>query len=171
MDFRSAHTFEQRRIEAHRIAEKFPGRVPVIVERSRNTKTVPLIDKQKFLVPGDLTLGQFIFVLRTRMKLSSDSALFCFVGNTLPTTGTLMKELYGKHREADGFLYVSYCGENTFGYAFSRIMGANRHGDYATLFGSTSVRTTFMESNVSGSPLYTEPSCAMPILRSKTALV
>lgn len=115
MDFRSTHTFETRAQEAYRIAQKFPGRVPVIVERSRSTKTVPLIDKQKFLVPGDLTLGQFIFVLRTRMKMSSESALFCFIANTLPTTGTLMKELYGKHREADGFLYVSYCGENTFG--------------------------------------------------------
>ena len=159
MDFRSAHTFEHRQLEAHRIAEKFPGRVPVIVERSRNTKTVPLIDKQKFLVPGDLTLGQFIFVLRTRMKLSSDSALFCFIGNTLPTTGTLMKELYGRHRDDDGFLYVSYCGENTFG------------DDYATLFGSTSVRKRFIDANVSGSPLYTDPSCAMPMRTNRVALV
>ena len=93
------------------------------------------------------------------MKLSSDSALFCFIGNTLPTTGTLIKELYGRHRDDDGFLYLSYCGENTFG------------DDYATLFGSTSVKTRFIDSNVSGSPLYTEPSCAMPILIIKTALV
>lgn len=92
------------------------------------------------------------------MKMSSESALFCFIANTLPTTGTLMKELYGKHRDADGFLYVSYCGENTF-------------GGYSTLFGSTSVRKTFIDSNVSGSPLYTEPSCAMPIRRRIVALL
>jgi GABA(A) receptor-associated protein len=170
MDFRSAHTFETRQLEAQRIVQKFPGRVPVIVERSNAAKkTVPLIDKQKFLVPGDLTLGQFVFVIRTRMKLPPESALFCFVGNSLPTTGTLMRELYGRHRENDGFLYVSYCGENTFG---SRFLDANRHEDYATpVFGSTSVRKRFIDSNVSGSPLYTEPSCAMPMRTKSVALV
>ena len=114
-DFRSKYTFEQRYEEAMRIIQKFPGRVPVIVERGSNAKTVPLIDKQKFLVPGDLTLGQFVFVIRKRMELMSESALFCFVGGTLPTTGSLLRELFGRFRDPDGFLYMSYCGENTFG--------------------------------------------------------
>lgn len=114
-DFRTKYTFEQRYEEAGRISQKFPGRVPVIVERGSNAKTVPLIDKQKFLVPGDLTLGQFVFVIRKRMELMSESALFCFVGGTLPTTGSLLRELFGRFRDPDGFLYMSYCGENTFG--------------------------------------------------------
>jgi len=117
MNFRSSHSFEARIGEARRIQEKFPGRIPVIVERSPNTKTVPMIDKQKFLVPGDMTLGQFIYVIRTRMKLASDQALFCFVKNTLPTTGTLLKELYAPHKDDDGFLYLTYCGESTFGFS------------------------------------------------------
>jgi len=118
-DFRSKYTLEQRQEEAWRISQKFPGRVPVIVERSMTSKTVPTIDKQKFLVPGDLTLGQFVFVIRTRMKLPPESALFCFIGGTLPTTGSLMRELFGQFRDPDGFLYASYCGENTFGWGTS----------------------------------------------------
>ena len=114
-EFRAKHTFEERQQEAWRISQKFPGRVPVIVERGSGSKTVPIIDKQKFLVPGDLTLGQFVFVIRKRMELPSESALFCFVGGSLPTTGSLMRELFGRFRDEDGFLYVSYCGENTFG--------------------------------------------------------
>jgi GABA(A) receptor-associated protein len=116
MDFRERYSLEVRRNEATRIREKFPGRVPCIVQRAKNAvKTLPPIDKEKFLVPGDLTLGQFIFVVRKRIELESNKALFVFVGNTLPTTGSLMRELYHSHGEDDGFLYLLYCGESTFG--------------------------------------------------------
>jgi len=116
MAFQALHSFETRAAEAERIRAKFPGRVPVIIEISpRADKTMPLIDKNKFLVPGDLTLGQFVFVVRKRLVLPSERALFVFVGGTLPTTGSLMRELFGSFRDRDGFLYMSYCGENTFG--------------------------------------------------------
>ena len=117
MSFKQIHTAQTRKQEAQRIFEKFPGRIPIIVERAISAaKTMPLIDKQKFLVPADLTLGQFTFVIRKRMELSSEKALFLFVNNTLPTTGSLIREIYAKNYDhEDGFLYVSYCGENSFG--------------------------------------------------------
>ena len=87
-----------------KVFEKFPGRIPVIVERAANAKTIPLIDKNKFLVPADLTLSQFIYVIRKRLVLPPEQALFLFVGNTLSTTSVLMKELYSKHKEEDGFM-------------------------------------------------------------------
>jgi len=116
MDFHERYTFEQRATEAARIHHKFPGRVPCIVQKAKNSKTVPTIDKEKFLVPADLTLGQFVFVIRKRIELGSEKALFVFVGNSLPTTGTLMRELYLKHADPDGFLYLMYCGESAFGF-------------------------------------------------------
>ena len=115
MDYKKRETLETRRAEAAKVFEKYPGRIPVIVERAANAKTIPLIDKNKFLVPADLTLSQFIFVIRTRLTLPPEQALFLFVGNTLSTTSVLMKELYSNYKENDGFLYVKYCGENTFG--------------------------------------------------------
>ena len=116
IDFRERFTFEQRSSECARIFSKFPGRIPVIVQRnnSKNNET-PKIDKEKFLVPADLTLGQFVFVIRKRINLSSEKALFLFVGNSLPTTGSLMREIYQSHKDVDGFLYVIYSGENSFG--------------------------------------------------------
>jgi len=114
--FRQRFPYLERKKEAARIREKFPDRVPVIVERSRTTASIiPLIDKEKFLVPGDLTISQFIFIIRRRLNLDSETALFVYIGNTLPTTGTLMRELYTNYADTDGFLYISYCGENTFG--------------------------------------------------------
>jgi len=116
IDFRDRFTFEQRSSECARIFSKFPGRIPVIVQRNNNKNNeTPKIDKEKFLVPGDLTLGQFVFVIRKRINLSSEKALFLFVGNSLPTTGSLMREIYQSHKDVDGFLYVIYSGENSFG--------------------------------------------------------
>ncbi len=114
-DFKSAHSFETRLDESRRIKEKFPGRVPVVVERASKSLDLPAIDKSKFLVPGDLTVSQFVFVVRKRLALSSEQSLFLFCSGTLPTTGTLMRELYSQFADADGFLYILYAAENTFG--------------------------------------------------------
>ena len=115
MEFRQKHDLATRVAEATRIREKFPGRIPVIVERAARDKGLTQIDKNKFLVPPDLTLGQFVFVVRKRITLPAERALFVFCGNSLPTTGSLMRELYIRHSDPDGFLYMTYCGENTFG--------------------------------------------------------
>jgi len=41
----------------------------------------------RFLVPADLTVGQFVYVIRKRIKLSPEKAIFIFVKNVLPPTG------------------------------------------------------------------------------------
>ena len=113
--FKTEHTFTQRQQEAERIRKKFPDRIPVIVERSKSCTNVPTIDKQKYLVPSDLTVGQFVYVIRKRIKLTSEQAIFVFVGNYLPPTASMMSALYETHKDTDSFLYVTYSGENTFG--------------------------------------------------------
>lgn len=113
--FKDRHTFQERSIESRKILEKFPGRIPIIVERALKDKSTPLIDKNKFLCPGDLTIGQFLFIIRNRMKLPSEKALFVFINDSLPPTNTLIKQVYYQFRQDDGFLYMSYCGESVFG--------------------------------------------------------
>jgi hypothetical protein len=41
----------------------------------------------RYLVPSDLTVGQFVYVIRKRIKLSPEKAIFIFVKNVLPPTG------------------------------------------------------------------------------------
>jgi GABA(A) receptor-associated protein len=36
---------------------------------------------------------------------------------TLPPTAALMSQVYKEHKDEDGFLYVTYSGESTFGAA------------------------------------------------------
>ena len=105
---------EKRIAEAKRIRRKYPDRCCVIVTRALRG-TAPEIDRHKYLVPGDLTVGQFIYVVRRRIKVHSEKAIFMFVGNTLPPTSGLMADLYQEKKDADGFLYLTYDSENTFG--------------------------------------------------------
>jgi GABA(A) receptor-associated protein len=76
---------------------------------------IPVIDKKKYLVPADLTVGQFVYVIRKRIKLAPEKALFTFVNEVLPPTAALMSAIYDEHKDDDGFLYITYSGENTFG--------------------------------------------------------
>lgn len=45
---------------------------------------ISTIDKKKYLVPSDLTVGQFVYVIRKRIKLSPEKAIFIFVDDVLP---------------------------------------------------------------------------------------
>jgi len=62
--YRDSTTLEKRLAESMRIRAKYPDRIPVIVERAANRTAVPEIDKNKFLVPSDLSVGQFVYVIR-----------------------------------------------------------------------------------------------------------
>lgn len=61
-------------------------------------------------------MGQFVYVIRKRIKLPADQAIFIFVNNTLPPAAALMSQIYKEHADPDGFLYVTYSGESTFGH-------------------------------------------------------
>ena len=69
---------------------------------------IATIDKKKYLVPADLTVGQFVYVIRKRIKLSPEKAIFIFVDEVLPPTAALMSSIYEEHRCEDGFLYITY---------------------------------------------------------------
>jgi GABA(A) receptor-associated protein len=113
--YKTQFTLEHRLEESNRIREKYPNRIPVIVEMKEQSVDVPDIDKKKFLVPNDLTVSQFIFVVRKRIQLPAEKALFFFIDDTIPSTNNLMSKLYTDHKDEDGFLYINYTGENTFG--------------------------------------------------------
>eukprot|EP01116_Phalansterium_solitarium_P017385 TRINITY_DN4267_c0_g1_i1.p1 TRINITY_DN4267_c0_g1~~TRINITY_DN4267_c0_g1_i1.p1 ORF type:complete len:120 (+),score=37.68 TRINITY_DN4267_c0_g1_i1:98-457(+) len=112
--FKTEHSFDKRKEVADKIRSKYPERIPVIVEKGPKANA-PDIDKKKFLVPADLTVNKFIFEIRKHMKLNPEQAIFIFVKDSLPPSSALMSQIYEKNRDEDGFLYIQYAGENTFG--------------------------------------------------------
>eukprot|EP00956_Cyclotella_meneghiniana_P041361 scaffold224155_cov66-Cyclotella_meneghiniana.AAC.3 len=108
--FKEEHPLEKRTSEAERIRSKYPDRVPVICEKA-DRSDIPDIDKKKYLVPADLTVGQFHYVIRKRIQLAPEKALFLFCSNTIPPNAALMSTVYEEQKDEDGFLYVQYSGE------------------------------------------------------------
>ncbi|MEJ1273156.1 claudin 7 [Cricetulus griseus] len=112
--YKEEHPFEKRRSEGEKIRKKYPDRVPVIVEKAPKARIGDL-DKKKYLVPSDLTVGQFYFLIRKRIHLRAEDALFFFVNNVIPPTSATMGQLYQEHHEEDFFLYIAYSDESVYG--------------------------------------------------------
>jgi GABA(A) receptor-associated protein len=113
-EFMENHSLEERLDESNKIIEKYPTRIPIIVEKKCNSD-IPLIDKHKFLVPNDISVGQFVYIIRKRIHLEPEKAIFIFTNNILPPSAASMCDIYEKNKCEDGFLYFTYSGENTFG--------------------------------------------------------
>jgi GABA(A) receptor-associated protein len=115
--FRSKHSIEDRQKESDRIRIKYPDKVPIIVTKSSSAvKSLVNIDRNKFLAPEDLTIGQFLTVIRKRIKVNDSESIFLFIDdNTMPPTSVSLNQIYHDYKDDDGFLYITYCSENVFG--------------------------------------------------------
>jgi len=57
-----------------------------------------------------------VYVIRKRIHLLPEKAIYIFVnGKTLPPSAASMSQVYQENKSEDGFLYVTYAGETTFG--------------------------------------------------------
>lgn len=115
-DFLRLESFQNRLDMSKRIKERYPSRIPIIVLQPEHNNTIPKLSQYKYLVPNDLTVSQFMFVLRKRIKLDHAKALFMFVNRSVLLNGSIHLELvYNQYKSDDGFLYITLAGENTFG--------------------------------------------------------
>ena len=108
-------SLEQRLKESSEILRKHPDRICVYLEKQDKCKMLPNLDKNKYLVPNSITAGQFMYVIRKRITLGPEQAIFLFVKNTVLSATTLMSDVYEKYKNEDGFLYITFSGENCFG--------------------------------------------------------
>jgi hypothetical protein len=56
-----------------------------------------------------------MYVIRKRMRLRSEEGLFLFINNQIVAGSNIIGHIYDYSRDPDGFLYVQYAKENTFG--------------------------------------------------------
>ena len=104
--------------EIELIMSKYPDRVPVYVRKAPNAKDdINDIEKHKYLIPVDMTLGNFLCVVRKHVKLSPTQAIFILISkkNILVPTSSMFGEIYNQHVDEDKMLHLDYTGENTFG--------------------------------------------------------
>ena len=114
--FKNTFSLAERIKESQRIMKLYPDRVPVICERSELADSdCPIIDKKKYLVPRGLTVGQYIHIIRNRLRIPAEKALYLFTQGTIPASSCMMETIYDCYCDDDGFLYMVYTFENTFG--------------------------------------------------------
>jgi GABA(A) receptor-associated protein len=113
--YRKNVPFDERKIKASLILKQHPDRIPVVVECSDALQAIHPLKKNKFIVPHELTLAQFMFVIRKHMQLEPEYAIFVFINNRLHPTTSLVGTIYAQEKDEDGFMYLDVFQESTFG--------------------------------------------------------
>ena len=114
--FKQRRSFTARLAESSDTREKFPTKIPVIVERYVKEKTLPLMDKTKFLISKGISMSQFAAIIRDRMSLTSTQSLFIFINKaSMISMSTTFGEVYDELKDDDGFIYVTYASQESFG--------------------------------------------------------
>ena len=113
--FQEEYTFESRKEEFFKIKKKYPERIPVIVEKNIKCNDLKEIKKKKYLVPNELNLSSLIYLVRKNIKLDESKALFFMTNNKILNNNRPISYTYEENKSENGFLYIYYTSENTFG--------------------------------------------------------
>jgi GABA(A) receptor-associated protein len=114
MELKKRFSKEERLKESEKMLSKFKDRVPVVCEKIKNN-SIKELEKNKYLVPKDLSISQFMFILRKRIELTEKDAIFIYINGVLPKNTLTFEEIYSEYKNDDNFLYIEYGLENTFG--------------------------------------------------------
>ena len=101
--------------EVEVIKSKYPNHIPVVV--NSKDKTIKLT-KNKFLIGEDITIGQFMFILKKRISGSKNPsvAMYLFIDDKIFPASQMLSYIYNQHKDkSTGMLFVKVCQENTFG--------------------------------------------------------
>lgn len=113
---RSPKSLDIRKEEVMAIRNRFPTKVPIIVQRFCKETALPQLDKSKYLVPQEITMSQFLTIIRNRMRISSNQTLYLLVNNrSMISLSLTLAEVYNEYAGTDGFLYVTYASQEVFG--------------------------------------------------------
>lgn len=93
----------------------------LILSYTNKVSSLPECENYRYLVPADLTVGQFVYVIRKRIKLSAEKAIFIFVDNVLPPTGKVANHVV-LHTPSCAFLLIE---NGSSGHSFVRFCRCN----------------------------------------------
>ena len=114
MKFKEIHNELSRKQESNKIIFKYPNKIPLIVEKHSDCLLNDITNK-KYLVSKDMLMNQLIFIIRKRIELEPSESLFITINNQLCPSNSRIEDIYKEQADPDGFLYMTYTSENTFG--------------------------------------------------------
>ena len=103
--------------DSKKIMEKYPGYYPIYCYSDDFQ-----LGKNKYLVHGSMSFGQFMYVVKKKIKLRPEEAVFFLIkngnnkGEILPKNSDLITSIYTNHYCPEiGCIYTQIVKENTFG--------------------------------------------------------
>ena len=113
--FKEAYSLEERKQEYQKVVQEHPGKIGIICEKAPKSP-IEEIKKTKYLVGEEIKLGQFSEIIRKKIKMEKQSAIFLLANGKISLTGDeTMSDIYKKYKDEDGFLYIAYASEEVWG--------------------------------------------------------
>lgn len=114
-DFKTKHPIEKRLYECSKIKLKYPTKAPTIIQPLN--VDVKDIDRKKFLINREMEVAKVFSMIRARIGLNQSESMFIFIGRKtlLAMSQLTIGEIYDQYADPDGFLYLYYSMESTFG--------------------------------------------------------
>lgn len=113
MKYKTQFSLEQRIQKSAFIKNKYPHLVPLIIENFNDAQ--PKLEKNKYLISKNSKFNIISNIIRSSITLDKAKALFFYTNNKLINQNDLILSLYERYKDEDGFLYIEYSLENTFG--------------------------------------------------------
>ena len=109
--------FEDRIKKSKILLDKYPDKIPVILEKSKKDKLLSNSVKNKLLVSQDMTIATILQLIKKNLKINEHIAIYIMVSdkNIMLSGSYSISEIYNNYKNNDGFLYLEYCSENVFG--------------------------------------------------------
>lgn len=107
-------SLKSRQEQVNWTLSKHPTKIPVLCEMGDNLEPLTRV---KYLVEGNMTLGELVFTMRKKVKLDQTQALFVmdYVSKKSLPTSMNLGLLYDRYKDSDLFLKLLFVAENTFG--------------------------------------------------------
>lgn len=115
-DYKTSVDLKVRQEEALTTLAKYPDRVPVICEKDPKS-AIAQIKKRNYIVSKDMKVSSFAFLIRSKLNIINEASIYFLVNGKKALIGSeAMGKVYEEFKDKDdGFLYIHYSSEVTFG--------------------------------------------------------
>lgn len=127
-EIKRKYSLDERKDITRKILEKYEDKCPIYLSLDKEilSNINPIFKKNvnRYIVTSNLTMTQFLSVLRKKINFSQNESLTLFIeiyndkkiiNSVLAPLSSTVETIYNNYKDEDGFLYLKVVKENVFG--------------------------------------------------------